>query len=205
MFFSKRELREDIKAKRDALDKASLHKLSDDIAINLYDTSFWKHNEWINCYISFASEVDTRNIIQKGLNDSKKICVPRINPETDNIELYQIMDLESDVQPGKYGILEPDIKKTEKVHNQIPVLHIVPGIVFDKNGGRIGYGKGYYDRFLKTINPYSVKLALAFEMQIADKIPSYENDIPVDVIVTEKSVIYLNDYPDSSEDDFLSL
>ena len=92
-----------------------------------------------------------------------------------------------ELRVGSYGILEPRIEKIRKTNVEDLELIIVPGIAFDKNGNRLGHGKGYYDRILGKTN--ATKIGLAFEFQIVGKIPTNENDKPVDIIITEERVI----------------
>ena len=89
---------------------------------------------------------------------------------------------------ASYGILEP-VKIIEKSPNKIDLI-IVPGIGFDKRGNRLGHGKGYYDKLLRKLK--TIKIGLAFELQIVDQIPTDENDVPVDLIITEERIINLS-------------
>ena len=97
-----------------------------------------------------------------------------------------VIDFESLVPFGKFGIPEP--MELMKVSYKSIDAVIVPGVAFDKNGYRIGFGFGHYDKFLKK-TPHAVKIGLAFEFQIVDSVPKEEHDVPVDFIITEKRVI----------------
>lgn len=189
----KTELRKKYKLLRDSVPNDKRHKLSQKIAENLFKTDFWKNIDCLTCFVSFGSEVETHSIISAALKQEKKIFVPKINLSTDEIEFFQITDFDKDLKMGSYGILEPSTTNISSVDSNIPNLHIIPGLVFDKNGFRIGYGKGYYDKFLKNVSPYAVKIALAFEFQIVEYLPHTTNDIPVDVLITENDILFIQE------------
>lgn len=116
---------------------------------------------------------------------SKIFTLPRICTKTNRIHLHQITDLQT-LKTGKFNIKEPT-----KFHKEIPRkkidLVIVPGIAFDKKGHRIGFGKGYFDKLLKTLS--ARKIALAYDFQIIDNVPAEPHDRKVDMIVTEKRTV----------------
>ena len=97
-----------------------------------------------------------------------------------------IIDFDSLIPSGRFGILEP-IELAKITYKSIDMV-LVPGVIFDKNGYRLGYGLGYYDRFLNKL-PKAVKVGLCFDFQVMDKVPREEHDIPVDYIVTDKEII----------------
>lgn len=95
------------------------------------------------------------------------------------------------LQKGRFGILEPKNKIRLKSFSKIAAV-IVPGIAFDKKGNRLGFGKGYFDKFLKKIKSDALKIGLAFSFQVLKKIPTTKNDIKMDFIITEKEIIDVN-------------
>ena len=129
-------------------------------------------------YISYNGEVDTRCLIDKMLKDQKTLCAPKC-VDTHNIEARKFIN-ESELETGAYGILEPTGKKISDID-----LIIVPGVAFNGRLHRIGYGAGYYDRFLKKSN--AVTCGLFYEIQRADFLEEQE-DISLDYIITEKSI-----------------
>ena len=133
-------------------------------------------------FVSFNSEVSTHQMIKEALK-TKTAVIPKVVHH--EIEPSVILDFDNLV-PGKFGILEPI--ETMKIAYKNIDLVLVPGIVFDKEGHRIGYGFGYYDKFLKKV-PKAIKIGLAFDFQIIDKIPTEIHDVLVDMIVSEKRVI----------------
>ena len=116
--------------------------------------------------------------------------VPISNKEDYSLILSKLNSFE-DLVEGPYGILEPKKEKIKEISFDEIDLIIIPGIVFDLKGNRIGHGKGFYDRLLK--NTKVSIIALAFEFQIIGKIPVDKNDKPVDIIITEKRIIYCKD------------
>ena len=131
---------------------------------------------------SFNSEGHTHEMIKDALRN-KTVIIPKVAHS--ELEPSVIIDFDNLI-PAKFGILEP-IELMKIAYKNIDLV-LVPGIVFDKEGHRIGYGFGYYDKFLKKV-PKAVKVGLAFDFQIVDRIPAEEHDVPVDFIITEKRII----------------
>lgn len=192
MDMTKGDLRREILKKRSEVAESEIEALSRIImkkAAGLYLSYSIK---LIMCYMDFKNEVKTGDFIRECLALGKRIALPRVEKGSDgrkNIVPYEIKDIRRDVTPGTYGILEPNPEIAKPVKPADIDLVIVPGVVFDEKKFRIGYGGGYYDRFLSEVRPDCVKLAPAFELQIVDEIPREGHDIPMDVIVTEKRLI----------------
>jgi 5-formyltetrahydrofolate cyclo-ligase len=140
-------------------------------------------------YVNFRSEVETLDLIKKCLQHGKQVAVPLVNGANSTMIPLQISDPDMDLKPGYYGISEPDPRKAPPVEGGEIDAVIIPGSVFDVNGGRLGYGGGYYDRFLQNIAPRACRIGLAFEMQIVDSVPLEPHDQPLDYLVTEKRII----------------
>ena len=134
-------------------------------------------------YISAFNEPDTKEIINSLLKKDKKICVPVTDTVSKTISLSLINDLK--FKKGAYTINEPE-NIIHKDYN-FPEIIIVPGIAFDRSKNRIGFGMGYYDKFL--INSNGIKIGLCYDFQLLDNIPSNKHDIKMDVIITEESII----------------
>ena len=143
-------------------------------------------------YVSFKSEVQTHKIIKSLLLEGKNIIVPTTDMLNSKLLLSSISDFDVDLEPGVMGILEPGKEKIKTVaHDSIDIV-IAPGVVFCKEGWRIGYGGGFYDRFFKETLKRSY--ALAFELQIVSDLPyDPKYDVPVDYIVTEDRLIDCNE------------
>jgi 5-formyltetrahydrofolate cyclo-ligase len=135
-------------------------------------------------YASFRSEVSTGGIITEAIGMGKEVCLPRSDPETCTLSIHPIKGFE-DLSPGYMGIPEPTAPA--RVGTGDMDIVIIPGVAFDARGGRLGYGKGFYDRTLKDLKiPF---VALAYEEQITGEIPLKEHDVTVDIIITDQRTI----------------
>ena len=179
----KNKLKEQMLEKRNSLSKQEIAEKSRQIESNLFNLEQYKKSKIIMFFVSFNSEVDTHNMIKEALKN-KTVVIPKV--VSNEIEPSVIIDFDSLLPSGKYGILEP-IEAMKIAYKNIDLV-LVPGIAFDSGGHRIGYGFGYYDKFLKKVSK-AVKIGLAFDFQIADKIPKESYDVPVDVIISEKRVV----------------
>ena len=141
---------------------------------------FFLRAKEIYCYVDYRKEVGTRAIINHAWSVGKKVAVPKIN-ET-GMDFYYIQSFD-ELHEGYKGILEPN-----PLHpaNGEDVLVIMPGAAFDQKCHRIGYGKGYYDRYL-CLHPTHKTLALAFELQMMESIPKDDYDICPSIIITEEN------------------
>ena len=153
---------------------------------NCLKPTFWKKAETIGIYLSFGNEWDTRIIIKKAWKAGKKVVIPKTFPDVKGMEFYQINDF-SEVKKGHFDIEEPIIEnKTCTKKDHIDLL-VVPGLIFSKDGYRIGFGGGYYDRFLTDfIHP---TISLVWSGQLTDDLPTNQYDLPVRYILTEKGII----------------
>ncbi len=142
--------------------------------------------ETVLVYLSSESEVNTDKIISYCFDNGKRVAVPFCTDSDGNMEFYIIKSFNA-LSPGHYGIREPDIKSCEKLSDFSASIIVVPGLSFDKNGNRLGYGKGYYDRFLKNYSFISV--GLCYNSFIKDIIPSENYDVKVNYIITEDAVL----------------
>jgi len=134
-------------------------------------------------YVSYASEVDTHAIIRRFLDEGKSLAVPRIIDANHMISVP--FTSWEDLKPDTMGIMTPE---TTTAYSGALDIAITPGLGFSIDGRRIGFGRGYYDRWFQA-NTVKTKIALAYEAQLLEQLPAGRNDIPVDIIVTEKRVI----------------
>lgn len=184
---NKNNLRKILKQKREDINNAKRKNYSKLIFKNFlfFFEKFLKNIRNILIYNSFQSEVDTKKFIKFFWEKNINVYIPAII----NDKIIAVKFSPDDkLNKGKYGILEP-VKKI-KIKN-IKSLNIVfvPGIGFDINGNRIGFGKGYFDRFLKNLDEKTIKIGLAFSKQIVKKIPATKQDIKMNYIITEKGVM----------------
>ena len=186
----KRTLKQEILSKRNHLSKEEIRKKSSEIKNKFYSLPEFKKSKNILFYVSFNNEVDTHGIIEELLkNKEKTIIVPYVEKHNLILQLSELKDFNG-LEPKTFGILEPKKNFIREFNPEKLDLAVIPGLVFFKDGHRIGYGYGYYDRFLKTLKKKPVKIGLAFDIQIAEKIPHEEHDIPMDIIITEKEIMH---------------
>jgi 5-formyltetrahydrofolate cyclo-ligase len=184
------QLRKEILSKRDRLTPRQIEDKSMKIKHRLLEQMELKRALTVFIYVNFRSEVSTRKIIAELLQLGKQVAVPITRAEEKRLEVVTISDPENDLVPGYYGILEPRDECVERqaiTPADIDVI-ILPGSVFDKRCGRFGYGGGYYDRLLAQI-PATGRIALAFELQIVDRLPLQDHDEILDKVITEKQTL----------------
>ncbi len=144
----------------------------------------WQYtkNDTLLCYVSTDIEVDTHRIIECALQDGKKVAVPRCIPGTRLMEFYYIDSL-SDLAPGSFGVLEPVADPEKLLTDLSSGLCLVPALCYDLEGYRLGYGKGYYDRYLAGFEGSLV--GLCYSDCIERHLPHGRFDRPVETLVTE--------------------
>lgn len=183
----KRNIRKEVLMKRSKM-KAEEKELKDNIILEkLYETNLYKNARNIFTYISFGDEINTIKLIERALKDNKNISVPKTYRETRTMNAIFIPCLK-ELKENHMGILEP-IDDSIVIKKEDIDLIIVPGAVFDKDFNRIGYGGGYYDRYLEDIAYKNNKVVLAYDFQIVDKIEKEEHDVKVDIIITDKQIL----------------
>ena len=180
---SKYELRLKYKKIRDNLEnKIQKSEVIKNKVINLEE---YKNAKIIAIYNSFSSEVSSKDIIKNSLDNNKIVCLPRI--KNGKMEFYKINSLEKDLIKSKFGIEEPKEIKENLIDKKMIDIAIIPGLCFDSKNNRLGFGRGYYDKFLEnSTNIY--KLGICFDEQVLKKglIPVVESDIKMDKVITDK-------------------
>ena len=141
-------------------------------------------------YMASLKEVQTRGIIEKCLKKNVAIYLPLVDLSQGNFFFSRVSDFHKGLEKGPFGIFQPkfDIRNLLEDTKDIDLI-VMPGMAFDEKGGRIGNGKGFYDKFLATVPSHITIIALAFELQIVDEIILFNHDIPVHKIITEKRII----------------
>lgn len=181
---AKAALRQAILARRDAADVASRSRDSQTITQKLCALPAYRVANVVAAYASFGSELDTSEFLARVLRDGKQLLLPRINRTQRALELRQVIDPGADLVSGVWGIPEPaercPILSVTKVE-----FMLVPGVAFTTSGARLGYGGGFYDRMLASLDPRVVRIAAAFELQMVAHLPEGLHDQRVDQVVTE--------------------
>lgn len=183
-------LRRKFLARRNSLAGRQIYELSKVIQDRVISCSEFSSAPVIGSYFPINSEVMTQNIVSSSL-DRKQVGLPRI--EGDEIRFYEIAQVDwiEQLRTGRYGLREPT--KSKEISDSIRLL-IVPGTVFDTSGHRLGYGKGYYDRFISHVRRSGIPLftiGLAFDFQLMEgaSLPYTRLDERMDMIVTERKII----------------
>jgi 5-formyltetrahydrofolate cyclo-ligase len=144
----------------------------------------------IALFTSFGHEVATHDLIGELIALTGWVALPRVEKAQGRLALYRVEDFPRDMIPGPYGILEPDPTQYSTMNPSDLDLVFVPGVLFNHEGYRIGYGAGYYDRLLATLSPEARTIGLAFGMQVVEApLPTDPWDLPVDSICTETALI----------------
>ena len=184
----KTDLRKMMISRRDALSESERIKLSARIAKRLFSMKEYMDATIVLSYASFRSEVITDEINKKVIKDGKKLYLPKTYVKEHRMIFYRVMDPDSDLVTGAMGIPEPytGADKFERDHLFDKILILMPCVAYDDSGNRLGYGGGFYDRFLSDdLRLTEHTILLAYEIQRAEHIPSEPNDIRPKLFLTE--------------------
>ncbi len=184
----KKEIRKRILNLRDSLTDKERADLSSRIFENFFSLEEIRAGKVFFIFVNFRTEVDTQPIIEKLLRDNKKVVVPYTDIANKRLVLCYINSL-ADLKEGSYGILEPDPEICHRAAEEEIDIAVIPGSVFDTSGGRVGYGGGFYDRTIPKLRQDVPKIAIAFDIQLVDKVPMGYYDRKMDIIITEKRII----------------
>jgi len=193
----KRQLRQQIRTMLTGISEQRRIDMSHKACKNLVDTPEFRAGNTIMAFLSMPHEIETAPFILYAWQHNKTICVPKISWQQRHMIAVIINSLETGIATEAGGLRNPV--------TGIPVpiedidLIVSPGLAFDKKGNRLGRGGSYYDRFFSHDKLRAVKCAFAFSCQIVDEVPTTERDKPVDMIVTEKGVIYFNENKDKDK------
>jgi len=187
---SRHLLRQETLRRREAVPVAHRQEKSLVIAKRVLALPFIDKAHTIFTYVNFRSEVETKGLIDTWLASGKRVCVPLTLTAESRLAVYQITDPDKDLRPGYCKIPEPDSDRLPQVNpSEIEVI-ILPGSVFDLSGGRLGYGGGYYDRFISQQAPTAIRVGLAFELQVTTSLPLLAHDQRLHALVTEERVLH---------------
>lgn len=141
-------------------------------------------------YMNFGAEFASEFWIQQVLADGKKLALPRVNHHTSQLDLFWVEDLENQLATGLWGIREPVVERCERLTmiNEVEFA-LLPGVAFTRDGARLGYGRGFYDKLLARMTIQPALVAAAFELQIVEQIPQEATDVKVEWIITEQETI----------------
>jgi 5-formyltetrahydrofolate cyclo-ligase len=188
---TKRALRARVLAARDALSVAAREAADERIAEHVARLPAFERARALLITLNFGSEVSTTRIGQLALARGKILLAPRVNPATKMLDLYEIRDLASDVAKGAWGIPEPRPDACRQATAEEIEWVLVPGIAFDRHGGRLGYGGGYYDRLLPLLPLDTPNAAVAYALQVVDSVPHGRHDLRIETLITEDGPIVI--------------
>ncbi|HLS36170.1 MAG TPA: 5-formyltetrahydrofolate cyclo-ligase [Bacillota bacterium] len=168
------------------LSQEQRENIEEEILENLTRQTYWKQANIIGITISQDIEWNTYPIIENAWKKGKRVAVPKCIPQTKELHFYEIISFDQ-LETAHFSLKEPIIEQTEKVHLEKIDLLVVPGLLFDKKGYRIGFGGGYYDRLLTKYNNNTVSLLSS--KQLISRVPRKSFDLPVNHLITEREAI----------------
>ena len=186
----KQEIRNEIATFFDALEDEVLAANTTTIENRLFEFANFLESKIVMLYVNAENEVGTQNIVKRAFEYSKIVVLPAFDPARSTMKLMKVDNPDKDLTMGPRGILEPNPAKCKTVPLDCIDIAIVPGIAMDEKGGRIGSGDGYYDRIIPDLPMTTRKVGLVFEGQLVPQVPMESHDKHVDIIITEKRVIY---------------
>ena len=187
---AKIQIREEIAKSISALSESEIAEKTRAIEAKLFDFANFLEAKIALLYISGDYEVATENIIKRSYAYGKIVVLPAFDPVKFEMNLMKVDNFEKDLISGPRGVLEPDASRCKIVPLERIDIAVLPGLAFDEKGARLGSGKGYYDRLIPRLAITTRKVALTFEEQIVPQVPMESHDKHVDIIITDKRIIY---------------
>lgn len=181
----KRKLRAKYRSYREHLDPAEKERMDDQIYDRIVSSSYYQNARTLLCFVSTEIEVNTHSLLMKALSDGKQVGVPKCLDRNGRMDFFQIRGMQ-DLSPAMFSLMEPSAH-APRIRDYQGSVCILPAFAFDTGGYRIGYGKGYYDRFLQKY--HGIKVGVCYNYCIAPELPHGRFDVPADYIVTPKYTI----------------
>lgn len=189
----KQALRQSIIAAREKLPAAERLRLSRAVVGSICDLPVYRQAQTMLGYLNFGAELAAELWVLQALADGKRVLLPRVNRASNHLDLYQVRELAHDVAPGSWGIREPVVERCTKEDALGTVDFILlPGVAFTREGKRLGYGGGYYDKLLAQMPHQPTLVAGAYALQVVQEIPQENTDRNVEWLVTEEETIRCN-------------
>ncbi|NLZ16309.1 MAG: 5-formyltetrahydrofolate cyclo-ligase [Desulfobulbaceae bacterium] len=185
----RRSLRSLARKLRDALSQAERSLASACICKRMCQLEEVAKAHIILLYSAFRSEVETEQLCCSLIQMGKKVCAPLINTEEKGMLPIELDNNAIDLRPGYCGIPEPVWRADRICAPEKLDIVVQPGLLFDRAGNRLGYGGGYYDRFLALKAPQALRIGLAFSCQVTTGIPAQKHDMRLDILITEKEIL----------------
>lgn len=185
---AKKELRKQVLAIRNKMSQEEVLSNSQIIMDKLKNLDEYINAKTVFVYMDFGNEVVTRYLIKHMFKENKHVIIPYTDTVETKLIPTEIFDLEKDLIKCSFGYYEPKKENVKYVDPEKFDLIVVPGVAFDKNLNRLGFGKGYYDRILDLRRKDCKAIAVAFDLQVFETIPCEEHDIKMDMIITERNI-----------------
>ncbi len=186
----KQALRQSIIAAREKMPSLERARASQAITHTLCGLASYREARAVLAYLNFGAEMETELFVRQALIDGKQVYLPKVNRATKQLDIYRIGDLQHDVAPGAWEIREPVAERCELLAAPGAIdFVLLPGVAFTRDGTRLGYGGGFYDKLLPGLSHRPVRVAGAFSMQVVDRLPQEPFDQKVDWLVTEHEVV----------------
>ena len=186
----KQSIRKNIQSLREQIPPDSRAAHSAAITERLLHLEAYRKASAVLGYMNLGAEYASELWIQQVITAGKKLALPRVNQLTNQLDLYWVVDPENQLAPGLWGIREPIIERCERLVTLNEVeFALLPGVAFSRNGARLGYGGGFYDKLLAHTTHMPVLASAAFSLQIMERIPQEATDVKVEWLVTENETI----------------
>src|SRR6266545_7228159 len=185
---AKTALRRDLLSRRDALPIEHRVAAGDAILARIAVLPSFVHAHTVLLTLAFRSEWDTLPLVRTALAAGKIVVLPRVDQASRMLALHALSDPVADIVPGYRGIPEPRADAPAIAAERVDWV-LVPGVAFDRDGRRLGYGGGFYDRLLPLLAGHSPRIAACYALQIVDAVPSGPHDARMDVIITEHELL----------------
>jgi 5-formyltetrahydrofolate cyclo-ligase len=187
---AKEQIRKDIAKAINGLTEKQRSEKTRAIESRLFGFANFLEARIVLLYMDSENEVHTKEILKRSYEINKIVVLPAFDSERLRVATLKVDHPEKDLSPGPRGVVQPSPARCKPVPLQKIDIAIVPGLAFDEKGARIGSGLGYYDRFIPDLPATTRKVALAFEEQIIPQVPTESHDKHVDIIITDKRIIY---------------
>jgi 5-formyltetrahydrofolate cyclo-ligase len=187
---TKDQIRSDTVAEIEALSNSVLNAKIKAIENRLFEFANFLESRIVLMYVGGESEIPTGDILHRAHEFGKIVVLPAFVTETRKMKLMKVDNLRRDLRDGPRGVAEPNPERCKRVPIEKVDIAIIPGIAFDEKGARIGTGRGYYDRLIPNLSITTRKVALALEEQMVPQIPMESHDKFVDIIITDKRIVY---------------
>ncbi|HEU0234738.1 MAG TPA: 5-formyltetrahydrofolate cyclo-ligase [Gallionella sp.] len=186
----KQVIRKSTLAQREQLPADTRAAYSATITERLLQLPEYRQANTVLGYMNFGAEFVSEPWVARVLADGKRLSLPKVNRHTNHLDLYWVEDLENQLAAGLWGIREPVVERCRRLDTPNEVeFALLPGVAFTRDGARLGYGGGFYDKLLASMKQRPVLVAAAFALQIVERLPQEATDVKVEWIITEQETI----------------